>query len=154
MVYQVGARATQQLLSMANMTPTTQRIIIAATGIVSHTTIDALNPLVDKKTRKLAAIKSAIKVFVGGVSGIATRALGQKLGEWAVKSGKVILPKDASFTEAAFATSVGKVFAIAGAIAGIFLMDVPFTNKFLNMIMSKINGKKDNTETKKVDLNA
>lgn len=42
----------------------------------------------------------------------------------------------------AFAKNVGAVCAITGAIIGIFIMDVPFTNKILNVVMDKFVNKK------------
>jgi hypothetical protein len=156
MVIQLGAGATKQIMSMANMTPTTQRLIIGATGLVSHTTIDALNPYVDSETRKYAAVRSAVKMIICTASGVFTRMVGQKLGEWAVKTGKVTVPEGIS--KGVFANSVGKSFAIFGAVASIFLIDVPFINKALNVVMNKFF-KKDKTEgnqpqQKKVNINA
>ena len=148
MVVRLGPAATKQILNMANMSPTTQRLIIGATGLISHTTIDALNPLVDPETRKYAAVRSAVKMFICTVSGVLTREVGQKLGEYVVKHGKVKVPEGLS--KAAFASSVGKVFAIVGAVASIFLIDVPFINKLLNFVMDKFV-KKDKKEVTQVN---
>lgn len=156
MVVTINPAATQQIIKMANMSPTAQRLIIGATGLISHTTIDALNPYVDKETRKYAAVRSAVKMFICTVSGVLTRMVGQKLGEYVVKTGKVQIP--AGLEKAAFASSVGKVFAIVGAVASIFLIDVPFINKLLNLVMNKFvkKGQKESVanETKKVNYNA
>ncbi|MEW5821045.1 MAG: hypothetical protein AB1782_12710 [Cyanobacteriota bacterium] len=141
MVVRLGPSSTQTVLKLANMSPTMQRLIIGATGLISHTTIDALNPYVDKETRKYAAVRSAVKMFICTASGVLTREVGQKLGEWAVKNGKVAVPEGMS--KIAFASSVGKVFAIVGAVASIFLIDVPFINKLLNLVMNKFINKKD-----------
>lgn len=157
MVVRLSPSSTQQILKMANMSPTTQRLIIGATGLVSHTTIDALNPLVDKETRKYAAVRSAVKMFICTASGVFTREVGQRLGEWAVRAGKVQVPKGVS--RIAFANSVGKVFAIGGAIASIFLIDVPFINKLMNFVMSKLfkakpDEKQAGNQKEKVNINA
>jgi hypothetical protein len=157
MVVRLGAGATNQILKMANMTPTTQRVIIGATGLLSHTTIDALNPYVDSETRKYAAVRSAVKMTICTISGVLTRAIGQKMGEYAVKNAMVKVPEGIS--KAVFANSVGKTFAIFGAVASIFIMDVPFINKILNVVMNKFFKKDKNDDNNavngsKVNVNA
>lgn len=157
MVVRLSPGSTQQILKMANMSPTAQRLIIGATGLISHTTIDALNPLVDKETRKFAAVRSAVKMVICTASGVLTRQVGQRLGEWAVKAGKVKVPEGIS--KIAFANSVGKVFAICGAIASIFLIDVPFINKLMNIVMNKLfktepGAKQQENQKGKVNINA
>lgn len=157
MVRVLSPYATKQVLKLADMSPSMQRLVIGATGIVSHTTIDALNPLVDEDTRKYAAVRSAVKMFICTASGVMTREIGQKLGEYAVKTGKLIPPADMS--KVAFASSVGKIFAIIGAVVSIFIIDVPFINKLMNFVMKKIFPDKvsDNTTTsnkKQVMFNA
>lgn len=132
-----------------------QRLAIGATGLISHTTIDAFNPYVDADTRKYAAVRSAVKMVICTLSGVLTREVGQKLGEWAVKNGKVAVPE--GINKVVFANSVGKSFAIIGAVASIFLIDVPFINQILNFVMDKFFKTKksdNNQETKKVDYNA
>lgn len=141
MVVRLGPGTTKRILDLANMSPTTQRLAIGLTGLVSHTTIDAFNPYVDKDTRKYAAVRSAVKMFICTASGVLTREIGQKLGEYAVKTGKVTVPEGLS--KVAFASSVGKVFAIIGAVVSIFAIDVPFINKLMNFVMDKLFKKKE-----------
>ena len=135
MVIHLSPSATKQFVRLSQITPTTQKLLIGATGLISHTTIDALNPYVSKETRKYSAVRSAVKMFIGTLSGIITRQLGQNLGKWAVNAGKVKVP--AGITKLEYASCVGKVFAIAGAISSIFIIDIPFINKALNLIMEK-----------------
>ncbi|MGD9580198.1 MAG: hypothetical protein AB7V50_02395 [Vampirovibrionia bacterium] len=142
MVLRLGTSTTNGILHLANMSPTTQRLAIGVTGLLSHTTIDAFNPYVDKDTRKFAAVRSAVKMVICTASGVLTREIGQHLGELAVKTGMVRVPE--GLTKAAFASSVGKVFAIIGAIVSIFAIDVPFINKLMNIVMDKLFPKKDN----------
>lgn len=140
MLVRLGPGITRTIRSLSNMSPTTQRLIIGGTGLVSQTTIDALNPFVDEETRKFAAVRTAIRMIVCTSSGVLTREVGQKLGEWAVKTGKLAAPKGVS--NLAFASAVGRVFAVVGAIFSIFLIDVPFINSILNFAMEKVFGKK------------
>ena len=146
-----------QVLKLADMSPSAQKLVIGATGIVSHTAIDAINPFADDDTRKYAAVRSAVRILICTTSGLITREIGQKLGEYAVKTGKLTTPE--GITKIAFASSVGKIFAIMGAVVSIFAIDVPFVNKLMNLVMKKIfpdrvpQDKKTNNE-KQVRLNA
>lgn len=144
MLVRVGPSVTRTIRNLSNMSPTTQRLIIGGTGLLSQTTIDAMNPFVDEDTRKYAAVRTAIRMVVCTTSGVLTREIGQKLGEWAVKTGKLAAPKGVS--NLAFASAVGRVFAVVGAIFSIFLIDVPFINSILNFAMDKIFGAKKTTE--------
>lgn len=139
MITRLGPAATRQIIQLANLSPSKQRLVIGATAIVTHTSIDAFNPLVDEDTRKYSAARSAIKALVTMTSGVITREIGQKIGEYAVNAGKITPPP--GIEKAAFASSLGRVFAITGAVISIFLIDVPFINRFLNLTMNKMFNK-------------
>lgn len=141
MIVQLGAKATSQLIGLADVSPVAQRLVIGASGLLSQPFIDAMNPHVDPETRKYSAIRTAVKMVVCTASGILTRVVGQKLGEMMVNGGKLKLPD--GITKPVFASSVGKVFAIVGAVASIFLIDVPFINKVLNIVMKTFVKAKD-----------
>ncbi|MGD9580200.1 MAG: hypothetical protein AB7V50_02405, partial [Vampirovibrionia bacterium] len=136
MVVTLTPRATEQVLKLANMTPGTQRLIIGGTGLISHTTIDALNPFVDSETRKYSAVRSAIRMIVCTTSGFFARDIGQKLGKHLVETGKIAVAN--GYSKAQFALAAGNYLAVTGAILSILLIDVPFINKILNYTMSKI----------------
>lgn len=152
MVVTLTPRATQQVLKLANMTPGTQRLIIGGTGLLSHTTIDALNPFVDSETRKYSAVRSAIRMIVCTTSGYLTRELGQKLGKFLVDTGKIKVAK--GYSKAQFALSAGNHLAIVGALLSIFLIDVPFINKILNYAMDKIFDKDKKSEPIDTSINS
>ncbi|MGD9580196.1 MAG: hypothetical protein AB7V50_02385 [Vampirovibrionia bacterium] len=158
MVHVLSPNVAKQVLKLADLSPSMQRGIIGVTAIATHTAIDAVNPFADSETRKYAAVRSMVKNFICTLSGVLTREIGQKLGEYAVSSGKITPP--ANISKAAFASSVGKIFAIIGAVVSIFVIDVPFINKLMNVVMNKIypDGVKKpvpNASTdKKVDFNA
>lgn len=156
MVIKIGPGTTQQLIRLADISPTAQRLVIGATGLLSQTTIDALNPYVDAKTRKYSAVRTAVKMVICTASGLLTRVVGQKLGEFMVNTGKIAVPQ--GVPKAVFSSSIGKVFAILGATASIFLIDVPFINKILNVVMNKFFKNKDSgdvvTNKKQVNVNA
>ena len=92
MVY-FSPAVTQQISNFINFTPTHQRFTLGATGIVSQPALDYSNPWVDKDTRKYSAIKTAIKIFVGTITGVLSRYGGQKMGEWLVNTGKMEVPQ-------------------------------------------------------------
>ena len=144
MVVTLTPKATQQVLKLANLTPGTQRLIIGGTGLISHTTIDALNPFVDSETRKYSAVRSAVRMVVCTTSGYIARELGQKLGKYLVDTGKIAVAK--GYSKAQFALSAGNHLAVAGAVLSIFLIDVPFINKILNYTMDKIFKKNKNPQ--------
>lgn len=136
MVLTLSPKMTQTAIKLAELSPAKQRLIIGATGLVGQTTIDALNPWVDEDTRKYAAVRTALRMIICTTSGVLSREVGQRIGEWLVKTGKVQIPKGIS--RAAFTPHVGSCLAIIGAVASIFLIDVPFINRALNFVMEKV----------------
>lgn len=136
---------------MSELNPLMQRLIIGATALPMMTAIDYYNPFVDKNTRKTSAIRTAIKVIICTGSGLLTRYLGGKLGAKMVANGTIPVPP--GLDPAQFVKRVSDVFMVLGGIASVFVIDLPFINKILNMVMKKVSPKPDGATAVKGKVN-
>lgn len=154
-VRQLSEGMTNQVIKLAKMNLIFQRVFVGLTALATIPFIDYfINPGADEQTRKYASVRSAIKITICTLSGVLMRWGGGKLGNYLVKSNKVPFPIAEKITEKDFIKRVSNIFMMYGAIASVFLLDIPFINKILNMVIDKYFKKPDangtTTNAKKV----
>lgn len=143
---------TKLIISAGVMSTVLQKTILGGTGLALRTPIDYFNKSVDMETRKYSAIRTAIDMTIGTISGIAARYIGEKCAGKMVKYLGETIPeaiRNNPAELAEFTKRAGNVSAIIAAVASIFLIDVPFINKFLNVVSEKYLKKPDNTSKEK-----
>ncbi len=133
---------TDRVMGLNSFTPTKQRLAIGLFGLVSQTTIDATNKDVDEDTREYSAVRTAAKIIITTLGGIASREIGQKAGEWLINSNKIDIPqkyikKFGTSAVKQYGNAMGAACAIVAAAISVFAWDMPVTNKLMNWFMDK-----------------
>src|SRR5574344_1599060 len=104
------------------------RAIYGASAIISQPFFDYKNPNVDKTTQKYSLVKTLIKIVVGTSVGIVSRSIFQHWGENLYKKGKFAFCNVSNLDEKKACRCVGNTFAIIGAIAAMFSVDILISN--------------------------
>ena len=140
---QLGQKTTQFILKVNKINGVQNRAVYGVVALVSQPFFDYKNPSVDKTTQNYSLIKTLIKIGVGAGVGIACRAPFQKIGQNLYKKGVFDVEKLAikNIDEEKFKNCVGNVFAIIGAVIGMFSVDIVVSNKLLSYFNKKLKEK-------------
>ena len=128
----VPKRTERFVSSFSELSSWQHRLFCGGASVGIQYGVESNNKLVDDKTRKISATRTATKLTVGTISGVLVRFIAQNAGEIWYKPPKNI-PKDlAKKMPKAF----GNVLAIAATIVTALTVEPAMTDKILNKIIT------------------